>query len=232
MGITETLSVSVQSSSGLTSMSGYDNEFGASEINAPQLAFAANSNAVAFSMSLVVTNAQLVFLCANQNCTITTNGTNTADVQTVSITGTPTGGFFAVGFNGAVTSSAYNTNSATFQTQLRALSSINGANVTCSGGPLPGTPIVCTFAGTLTPGQQPVMVADSSQLTGGSTPTVSVAHTTPGQPSDTINLVAGIPRIWGRSAGYGANPFTTNVTNGAFLTCTPSTLLNMRILQN
>jgi hypothetical protein len=230
MSVTETLQISVQSSSGLTSMSGYDNEFGATEINGPLVAFAANSNSSPFTLALTAANTQLVFLCATQNCTITTNGTNTADVQTITITGTPTGGWFPVGFNGAVTSAAYNTNSSTMQTQLRAMSSINGANVTCSGGPLPGTPITCTFAGSLAPGKQPIMVVDSSQLTGGTNSTVSVAHTTPGQPSDTISLVANIPRIWGASSGYGSNPFTTDVTN-AHMTCTAATLLNFRIVE-
>lgn len=49
-----------------------------------------------------------------------------------------------------------------------------------------------------------------------------------GSPSNTINLVAGIPFVWEVSAGYYACPFTVNVTT-AFLTCTPATVLNYLI---
>ncbi len=47
--------------------------------------------------------------------------------------------------------------------------------------------------------------------------------------NSSISLIAGIPRIWGASQGYGANPFNGN-TNGAFLSCNAATLLNLAII--
>jgi hypothetical protein len=48
-------------------------------------------------------------------------------------------------------------------------------------------------------------------------------------PTNTLNLVAGIPMFWGRSAGYFANPFNAN-TNAGFLTCNAATILNVGVL--
>lgn len=47
--------------------------------------------------------------------------------------------------------------------------------------------------------------------------------------NSSISLVANIPRIWGASQGYGANPFNGN-TNGCFLTCNAATLLDLAII--
>ncbi len=47
--------------------------------------------------------------------------------------------------------------------------------------------------------------------------------------NSSITLVANIPRIWGASQGYGANPFNGNV-NGAWLSCNAATLLNLAII--
>jgi hypothetical protein len=50
-----------------------------------------------------------------------------------------------------------------------------------------------------------------------------------GSPANTINLIAGIPLIWLKSAGYFSNPFTVDVTSW-FVTCTPATTLQAAIL--
>lgn len=151
-------------------------------------------------------------LYASTAMTVTTNGAGAADVQTVSISGTPTGGTFPLVFNGQVAAGiAYDATAATVQTALRALSSIGSAGVTCTGGPLPGTAVVCTFAGTLATGLQPLMLTGSGGLTGGTSPAVSVAHTTPGLPQDTISLSAGVPFAWDSQSGL-ACPFAGAVT--------------------
>jgi hypothetical protein len=104
------------------------------------------------------------------------------DKQTVTITGTPTGGTFSLTFNGASSAGiARNAVASAVQSALEATATIGTGNVVCTGGPLPGTPVVCTFAGTLADTALPVMTADGSLLTGGSTPTVTVAHTTTGR---------------------------------------------------
>jgi hypothetical protein len=99
----------------------------------------------------------------------------TAEVQTVTIGGAPTGGTFTltVPIAGAGTTAAiaFNAAASAVQTALRALPGLGGVTVTGSG------PYTVTFPSTL--GNVPQMTATSS-LTGGTTPGVTVATTTPG----------------------------------------------------
>jgi hypothetical protein len=226
--VNDKLQFSVSSSTGSTSLSGYDTESGNTETVFDE-SFPANSVNNSITLALTAANLQSVFLLSDKGCTLRTNNTNTADVQTISITGAPTGGSFPIGFGNAVAIAAYNTNAASLQTTLQAMTSIGNSNINCSGGPLPTNGIICTFAGTLNTGLQAVFSTNSAGLTGGTNAAVSVAHTTSGLPSNTIVLTAGIPLVWGTSQGYGANPFTANV-NGAFVSCTPATRLQMKIL--
>jgi hypothetical protein len=107
----------------------------------------------------------------------------TDEVQTITITGTPTGGTFRLAFEGFTTAAInHNANAAAVQAALRALPPLSGASgdVTCGGGALPGTPVTATFQ--FNRGRQAVSlmtVADNS-LTGGTTPAVAVTETTPG----------------------------------------------------
>lgn len=230
MATTDKLQYSVSSTAGSVSLSGYDAETGASEIVIDQ-SFSANSSNVGLTLALTAANLQSVFLLSDKGCTITTNGTSTADVQTISITGTPTGGTFPLVFGADVAAGVpYDATAAQVQTALQALGSIGSGNITCTGGPLPGTAITCTFSGTLAKGLQSLMLTGSGGLTGGTSPAVSVAHTTPGQPTNTITLRPGIPLVWGVS-GYGSNPFAANVTQ-AYVSCTPASRLQAKILSN
>lgn len=181
--------------------------------------FAAASSNVSISLAFTLANLQSIFMMSDKGCTLATNGTTGADVQTISITGTPTGGSFALGFNGQVTSLPYNATSSQVQTALQALSTIGAGNVTCTGGPLPGTPVVCTFAGTLATGQQPLLTEYSGALTGGTSPAVVVTHTTPGLPTQTFTLQPGTPIAWAAPQTYPPCPFTSNVTT-AYVTNT------------
>lgn len=109
---------------------------------------------------------------------ITTGGTN--EVQTITITGTPTGGTFTLTFDGETTSAiAYNAAATAVRAALLALSNIGANDVTVSGGPGPGSPYVATFAGGYANSNVPAMTATSS-LTGGTTPAVAVTTTTAG----------------------------------------------------
>jgi hypothetical protein len=227
-GLTEQLSISNISGQISGTLTGVDFESGNSELN-DLYSFPAASTNVPFTLALTAANLQCVILISSQAGTITTNGTGTADVQTISISGTPTGGYFSIDFNGQTTAVPYNVSASNLQTALQAISTIGSGNVTCSGGALPGTPIVCTFAGTLATGQQKLFNVYSGALTGGTSPTVSVAHTTPGLPSNTITLNAGVPLVWGASLGWGSNPFTANVST-AYFTCTLASQLKIRIL--
>lgn len=70
----------------------------------------------------------------------------------------------------------YNAASGAVQTAIEALASVGAGNVTCSGGPLPGTPVQITFAGALA--ATPVTVTVATQPTGG---TYAASSTTPGR---------------------------------------------------
>lgn len=106
-------------------------------------------------------------------------GTNA--VQTLSITGTPTGGTFTLTFNGETTAAiARNANAAAVESALLALRSLESGDVVASGGALPGTPVVLTFGGNYARTPVPLITANGALLTGGNSPTASVANTTPG----------------------------------------------------
>lgn len=105
----------------------------------------------------------------------------TDEVQTVTITGTPTGGTFTLTFRGATTSAiAYNATADTVETALEALSTIGNGDVRVTGGPGPGTPYVVTFVNDLGHQNVSAMTASGASLTGGTTPAVGVAQTTAG----------------------------------------------------
>ena len=109
-------------------------------------------------------------------------------VQTVTITGTPTGGTFTLTFEGATTAPiVYNAAPAAVQTALQALPTV-GPNVTVSGTALPGGSAICTFSGGLAGQPVPAITANSAGLTGGVTPTAVVTQTTPGAPKIVENV--------------------------------------------
>jgi hypothetical protein len=193
--------------------------------------YAAGSTNVALSLAFTVANLQAVFFNSDQGCTLKTNGTGTSEVQTLSITGTPTGGTFALGFGGQITAPLnYNATATDVQTALRALSSIGSTGVNCTGGPLPGTAVVITFAGTLANTNVATIATNGAGgLTGGTSPTSSVVVTMAGKPSDVITLQPGIPYVWRKSAGYNACLFTVDVTS-AYVSSTLASQLNGFIL--
>lgn len=104
---------------------------------------------------------------------------STNEVQTATITGTPTGGTFKLSFRGAETASiAYNAAAATVQSALQALRTIGSGNVTVSGSA--GGPYTITFTGALAGHNVPLIVLSTNALTGGTTPTVGIVQTTAG----------------------------------------------------
>lgn len=106
----------------------------------------------------------------------------TAEVQTITITGGPTGGTFILTYDGQATAPiAYNATAAAVRTALEALSNVAAGDVTTTGGPLPGTPVVVTFSAA--EGDVPQMTVTHA-LTGGTAPAVAVTTTTPGTGGD------------------------------------------------
>lgn len=110
--------------------------------------------------------------------TPTPTGTAQNEVQTVTISGTPTGGDFVLVFGGqATTDIAYNATAATVQAALQALSTIGAGNVTVTGGA--GGPYTVTFTGTLA-GTNVDQLTATGNFTGGTSPSIAVSTGTPG----------------------------------------------------
>jgi hypothetical protein len=113
-------------------------------------------------------------------------------VQTLTVTGTPTGGSLTASVVHPVTGETldfdlpYNSSNATAQTNARA---VLGANVTVTGGALPGSTLVFTFNGDLASTPVALMTADVTGLTGG-TPAASFANTTTGVTGNTFAAYA------------------------------------------
>ena len=74
-------------------------------------------------------------------------GTN--EVQRLTISGTPAQGSCAVTYGGQTATINYDDTASEMESSLEALSSIGTGNISCTGGPLPGTPIDYEFIGDL-----------------------------------------------------------------------------------
>lgn len=113
-------------------------------------------------------------------------------VQTLTVTGTPTGGTFTITVNldgGSQTTApiAYNASAAVVAAAVAALGYVGSGNVTGSGGALPGTAVVLTFASRLAGRPIPPMTVSVAGLTGG-TPAASFAQTTLGLTAGTYDI--------------------------------------------
>jgi len=134
-------------------------------------------------------------------------------VQTVTISGSPTGGTFTLSLGGLTTSPiAYNANAATIQAALQAL----GTGFPFGGSPAAGVtvtgtgPFTVTFA---TTGAAGPLTADGSSLTGGTNPSVTTA-----QANTSPNLDTKIRAIGGdfSQCAYGVGmDITIRVSNEA-----------------
>lgn len=103
--------------------------------------------------------------------------TSTSAVQSVTITGVPTGGTFTLTYAGQTTAAlAYNITAAALQAALVALSTIGPSNVVVSGT----APYNLAFAGVLGSIAVANLTSNSAGLLGGTTPGVAVATLTAG----------------------------------------------------
>jgi hypothetical protein len=121
------------------------------------------------------------------------NATGTSEVQTATVTGSPTGGTFTLTYAGQTTAAiAFNATAATVQLALQALTNIGtgyeGLATTSGYTTFPGAvavtgsaggPYTITFQGALATTKVATMTATSS-LTGGSSPGVTIAVGTAG----------------------------------------------------
>lgn len=102
-----------------------------------------------------------------------------AEEQTLTITGSPTGGTFTLTYDGQTTGTiAYNATASTVAAALVALSNIGPGDVTVTGGPGPDTAWVVAFAGIADP---KTLTANGGGLTGGTSPAATVEVTADAQ---------------------------------------------------
>jgi hypothetical protein len=102
----------------------------------------------------------------------------------------------------------FNATAGDVQAILRVAMGVANGSVVCSGGPLPGTPVVVSFQGPLGGNPQKVMTIGVNSLTGGASPTPSVAHTTVGASVPTTDkalakLVLANPTGYGQQMAMG-----------------------------
>ena len=110
---------------------------------------------------------------------LTAAPSDVAEVQTVTVTGTPTGGDYKLGFGDQTTGViTYNSSAADVQTALRALSNISATGVSVTGSA--GGPYTVTFANEYATVDVPLITLDDNDLTGGTAPSVTIVETTPG----------------------------------------------------
>lgn len=115
-----------------------------------------------------------------------------AEVQTMTITGTPTGGTYKLAFRGAETTALlYNANAAAITAALEALPSIGAGNVVVTGT----GPYTITFAVSLADSNVPMVVLANNSLTGGTSPTATIVQTTKGGLPE-YPLVPVLPGHW------------------------------------
>jgi hypothetical protein len=110
-----------------------------------------------------------------------------AEAQTIQVTGSPTGGDFALSVNGEVTGAiAYNADAEAVQTALEALSNIAVGDVTVTGT----TTKTITFGGAYSGVNVPTILLADNGLTGGSSPSVTIASSAEGGSQDLFGFLA------------------------------------------
>jgi len=132
------------------------------------------------------------------------------EIQTVTITGAPTGGTFTLTFGANTTSTiAYNAAASAVQTALQALASIGSGNALVTGSN--GGPYTVEFTGTLGYLAQSLLTASGAGLTGGSSPGVSIARVKGGATWATITTGFTLYRVYARVVFTVAQVATTQV---------------------
>jgi len=117
--------------------------------------------------------------------------------QLITISGSPSGGTFTLIYEGTPTLAlAYNATATAVQTALRAISAIGSGGVSVRGRP--GGPYTATFQGTLATDAGPLSLGTNS-LTGGTSPTVTVAPATDSTLQNALDRATDIVRSAMRS---------------------------------
>ena len=125
------------------------------------------------------------------------------EVQRITVAGSPAQGTLTLTYSGQTTANiVFNADATAVDTALEDLSNIGAGDVTCSGGPLPGSVVDVAFTGALSGTDVSQMTANSNKLT------TSITTTTPGVParSEVQRLTATPTPILGTfTLTFGAN---------------------------
>lgn len=142
----------------------------------------------------------------------------TSEVQTITITGGPTGGTYTLTFDGSTTAAiAYNATAATVKDALADLPNINYSDITVAGGPHPGTAITVAFAGQYEMTNVAEMTATGS-FTGGTTPAIAVTTTTTASTTSTVNGVTIASQVYAEAAAGAVLPGYPNQVDALLFT--------------
>ena len=134
-----------------------------------------------YNLSTEVAFQQRVQAALVTYCLSTVNQEVTNDQQTVTVTGSPTGGSFVLS-GGPLLSAitpVWNDTAQGLAAKI-AVQLAAGAAVVCTGGPFPGSGVLCTWTGNLANSSQNVLALGTNLLTGGVAPSVTISHTTVG----------------------------------------------------
>ena len=107
--------------------------------------------------------------------------------QTITITGTPTGGDFTLeivyadGSSETTAAIAYDATAADVKAALAALDNLAATDMTATGGALPGTPVVIEFIGAYANTVMNLLIANAAGLTGGTAPAIAITRTQTGR---------------------------------------------------
>lgn len=102
------------------------------------------------------------------------------EIQTATLTGIPTGGTFKLAFGEQATAAiAFDATAATVELAIEALTNVGSGNCTVTGSA--GGPWTFTFGGDLASINVPTMTLYDNSLTGGTTPSVTIAVTQEGK---------------------------------------------------
>jgi hypothetical protein len=131
-----------------------------------------------FNVKFLESNPNVLGLVYRTGGPLTPTGAGANEVQTITITGAPTGGTFSLTFNGQTTPAlAYNAATSAVQTALQALSTVGAGNATVTG--TAGSSYVVTFVSGLANTNVPAIVPVGT-FTGGTSPAIATVTTTGG----------------------------------------------------
>ncbi len=119
----------------------------------------------------------------------------TSEVQTLTKSGTVSGGTFKLSFRGRLTAALdHDSTAAEIVAALEALRTVEAGGVTATGGPIHTTPVVVTFAAQLGKRAVPLIALALNSLTGASA-NIGIVETTPGVDATALGAPKGATLI-------------------------------------